>query len=233
VPFSLDNALHWLLSPLSGAATHHLDVRVVWHARLMVLAWAILLPLGAIAARFFKVTPGQDWPRVVDNRAWWHAHQALQYGGALLMLAGAALAWNSAAPVSTVGNLHGYLGWSVVALGALQVVSAWLRGSKGGPTDQQMRGDHYDMTSHRVWFERIHKTCGWTAIGLAVLTVILGLWAADAPRWMAVVLALWWLALLAWAVGLERTGRRINTYQAIWGPDMKHPGNQLPHSYRK
>ncbi len=233
MPFSLDHALHWLFSPLSGADTHHLDIRVMWHARLMVLAWAILVPLGVIAARYYKVTPMQDWPRVLDNRAWWNAHRALQYGGALLMLAGAALAWNGAAPASSVGTLHGYLGWAVVALGALQLASAWLRGSKGGPTDHQMRGDHYDMTAHRLWFERIHKTCGWAAVGVAVLTILVGLWAADAPRWMAVVLAAWWLALLAWGVGLERAGRHIDTYQAIWGPDLKHPGNRRPHSDRK
>ena len=49
---------------------------------------------------------------------------------------------------------------------------------------------------------------------------------ADAPRWMAVVLALWWLALLMLFVWLQLNERCIDTYQAIWGPDSRHPGNQ-------
>jgi hypothetical protein len=242
MPISLDHALHWLSSPLSGADSHHLDGWIVWHARLMVLAWAVLLPLGAIAARYYKVTPKQDWPRELDNRAWWHAHRSLQYSAALIMLAGLALVWKDSAPASTPAILHTYLGWGVLALGLVQLISAWLRGSKGGPTGLQMRGDHYDMTAHRRWFERIHKICGWTAVCAAVLTVILGLWAADAPRWMALVLSAWWLALLGWGVRLERAGRCIDTYQAIWGPDLKHPGNQRaqpgwgmlrPHDHRE
>jgi hypothetical protein len=222
---SVSGQINWWLSPISGAITHQIDPWIMWHARLMVLAWAILLPLGAIAARYFKVTPKQDWPRQLDNRAWWHAHQALQYSGVLLMLVGLALTWSSGSSQSLAAVWHGYLGWAVVAIGVLQVLSAWLRGSKGGPTEPQLRGDHYDMTAHRLWFERLHKTAGWLAIVAAVATVCLGLVAADAPRWMALVLAVWWLALIALAVRLERTGHGINTYQAIWGPDSSHPGN--------
>lgn len=192
----------------------------------MVLAWAILLPLGALAARYFKVTPRQDWPHHIDNRAWWHAHRGLQYGGVALMLAGTALAWNMGTQSGLVALWHRYAGWTVVALGVLQILSAWFRGSKGGPTEPQMRGDHYDMTRHRLRFEALHKSAGWLAVLLAVVTVTLGLIAADAPRWMPLVLALWWLGLFAIGLHLERAGRCIDTYQAIWGPDLKHPGNQ-------
>ncbi len=225
--------MRWWLSPLSGASQHHLDAWVMWHARLMVLAWAILLPLGAVAARYFKVTPKQDWPRHVDNRAWWHAHRALQYGGVLIMLVGTALVYNgrteSHLPVSAPSALtvwHGYLGWTMVLLGVLQILSAWLRGSKGGPTESQLRGDHYDMTRHRLAFEALHKGAGWLSVMLAIITIMLGLIAADAPRWMPLAVGLWWLGLLAASVYLERTGHCIDTYQAIWGPDVKHPGNQ-------
>ena len=226
VPTMFDDPLRWWLSPLSGASSHTLDTAVIWHARFMVLAWAVLLPLGAIAARYFKVTPRQDWPRQVDNRAWWHAHRSFQYLGVALMLAGAALAWKVGTQSSRVALWHGYFGWSVVTLGVLQILSAWARGSKGGPTEPQLRGDHYDMTRHRLWFEALHKGAGWLAVVLAIVTVTLGLIAADAPRWMPFTLALWWLGLLALGWHLERAGRCIDTYQAIWGPDMKHPGNQ-------
>ncbi len=223
-----EDPVGWWLSPLSGASSHQLDAAVMWHARVMVLAWAVLLPLGVLAARYFKVTPSQDWPHQIDNRAWWHAHRWLQYIGVVLMGVGVALAWRSGTPQAGVAQWHAYLGWSVVALGVLQVASAWARGSKGGPTEPQMRGDHYDMTPHRLRFEGAHKAGGWLAVLLAVLTVILGLIAADAPRWMGLVLGVWWVALGFAAVCLERAGRCIDTYQAIWGPDMRHPGNQRP-----
>ena len=230
MPTLFDDPLTWWLRPLSGASNHQLDATIMWHARAMVLAWAVLLPLGAVAARYFKVTPQQAWPHQPDNRAWWHAHRGLQYLGVAVMLIGTALVFNgragATAAAPTAALWHGYLGWSVVALGMLQVLSAWFRGSKGGPTDVQLRGDHYDMTRHRLWFEALHKSGGWLAVVLAIVTVALGLLAADAPRWMPLLLGAWWLILIAASVYLERNGRCIDTYQAIWGPDMKHPGNQ-------
>ena len=230
MPTLFDDPLRWWLAPLSGASSHQLDAAVMWHARAMVLAWAILLPLGAVAARYFKVTPQQDWPRQLDNRAWWHAHRGLQYLGVVVMLIGTALVFDwrgeAAATPSALAVWHGYLGWAVVALGLAQILSAWLRGSKGGPTDVQLRGDHYDMTRHRLWFEALHKGGGWLSIFLAVASVALGLVAADAPRWMPLVLALWWLGLIVASLHLQRAGRCIDTYQAIWGPDTNHPGNQ-------
>lgn len=230
MPTLFDDPLRWWLAPLSGASSHQLDAAVMWHARAMVLAWAILLPLGAVAARYFKVTPQQDWPRQLDNRAWWHAHRGLQYLGVAVMLMGTALVfdWRGEAAVapSALAVWHGYLGWAVVALGLVQILSAWLRGTKGGPTDLQLRGDHYDMTRHRLWFEALHKSGGWLAVILAIVSVALGLMAADAPRWMPLALTLWWLGLIVVSIYLERTGHCIDTYQAIWGPDAKHPGNQ-------
>ena len=164
--------LAWWLTPLSGASEHHLPDWVIWHARTMVAAWAVLLPLGVLVARYFKVTPRQDWPRVLDNRAWWHAHRGLQYGGMALVAVGTWLAWNQGAQASASAVWHHWLGWAVVILGAGQLISAWTRGSKGGPTEPTLRGDHYDMTPHRRWFERLHKGLGWLAIGAAVLTVV-------------------------------------------------------------
>jgi hypothetical protein len=221
----VESAFAWWLTPMSGAATHSLPAWAVWHARLMVLAWAVLLPLGVLAARYFKVTPQQDWPRVVDNRAWWHAHRGFQYIGITVMLIGAALAFGQGTSASAVAATHAGLGWLLVGLGAFQIVGAWLRGSKGGPTEAQLRGDHYDMTPHRRLFERLHKGGGWLALALAVLTIGLGLVAADAPRWMPLVLAAWWLALLVMAWRWQRAGRCVDTYQAIWGPSLSHPGN--------
>ena len=40
-------------------------MRAAWYR-----PWAVLLPLGALLARYFKVMPGQRWPDVLDNPRW-------------------------------------------------------------------------------------------------------------------------------------------------------------------
>ena len=223
----MDGLMGWLASPISGSATHNLAPWAVWHARSMVLAWAVLMPLGALVARFFKVLPGQDWPHVLDHKAWWHAHRTLQWAGAACMLLGLWLVWGQGSGLNDLARLHGWAGWAVCALGALQVVSGLARGSKGGPTSEQLAGDHYDMTPWRLAFERWHKSLGWLAVTAAVGVTLAGLVQADAPRWMLLLLLLWWSALVMAFAVLQRAGRCIDTYQAIWGPDPQHPGNCL------
>jgi hypothetical protein len=218
--------LPWLLAPLSGASTHHVSEGVAWHARLMVLAWAVLMPLGALVARYIKVMPQQDWPRQLDNKLWWHAHRWLQGAGVLVMSLGLVLALNEKADAASF--VHACLGWSVCVVAWVQVCLGVYRGSKGGPTDAQMGGDHYDMSRWRRVFERVHKGLGWLAIAVSIPTIVLGLLVADAPRWMALTLLVWWTGCWLAFVGLHRRGRCMDTYQAIWGPDPVHPGNQLP-----
>ena len=62
---------------------------------------------------------------------------------------------------------------------------------------------------------------------LAWGTTLLGLKLVDAPRWIPLLLGLWWLGLVLLAWQLQRRGCNIDTYQAIWGPDPTHPGNRL------
>jgi hypothetical protein len=228
---TLSTAWQWLSSPLSGSSEHLVNSNVIWHARLMVLAWGFCLPLGALVARYFKVTPGQDWPHVLDNTAWWHSHRLLQYGGVLAMSVGVYLVWPNHKTDGLVWNaagLHQAMGWCVLVLGWSQMLGGILRGSKGGPTDRQMAGDHYDMSRWRVVFESVHKSLGWLAIGLSVAVIVLGLLAADAPRWMLATLLVWWFVLCAVAVHLQRRGCCIDTYQAIWGPHTDMPGLKRP-----
>jgi hypothetical protein len=226
--------VHWWSMPLSGSPVHELHGWAVWHGRLMVLAWGVLLPAGALAARFWKRWPGQRWPERLDHPGWWWAHRVLQWSGVLVMSAGAALAFlnhPAAGPdlglPGTPGGWHGALGWALVAAGWVQVLASALRGTKGGPTDPASpHGDHYEMTPRRIAFERLHKGLGWAAVVASVGVIALGLVAADAPRWMPAVLAAWWALLLMLFVRWQREGRCLDTYQAIWGPDARHPGNR-------
>lgn len=220
--------LEWLLAPLDMARPHDVSGALAWHARLMTLAWGFLVPLGILSARYLKLWPGQKWPEELDHPGWWHLHRFCQYlAGALTLVA----LWLILNRVGRSGHLtpHTVIGWAVVVLGVLQFASAWLRGSKGGPTspapDGSWHGDHYDMTPRRLAFEYIHKFGGYLLAFLACAAIGLGLWQANAPRWMAIVIGLWWLLCVLAGVHWQRRGRAFDTYQAHWGTDRKHPGN--------
>lgn len=222
----MDLLMDWLSAPLVGQGEHHIAPWAMWHARSMVLAWGFLLPLGALAARFFKVLPGQNWPAQVDHTGWWHVHRAFQWAGFGLMLLGLYLVDGHAAGQGLLAQMHAWVGWFVVAVGTVQVAGGLIRGSKGGPTAEHMRGDHYDMTPWRLHFERLHKFLGWLALVASIGVIAVGLLVVNAPRWMALVLGVWWVALAFAFAWLQRSGRCIDTYQAIWGPDPAHPGNR-------
>ena len=83
------------------------------------------------------------------------------------------------------------------------------------------------MTRRRILFECVHKTTGYLLILLAVAAILTGRWAANAPVWMWVALAAWWSVLILAIAWLQRRGHAVDTYQAIWGPDSRHPGNNL------
>ena len=159
-----NDIFHWLIMPLSGSATHDISVWVSWHARLMVLSWGFLLPLGVIIARFFKVLPDQNWPQVLDNKFWWKTHLYGQVCGLLFALVGLGLILGHSKAATDLARWHAILGWSVMILGMTQALAGFARGSKGGPTDSTMRGDHYDMTAWRKSFEWLHKSLGYLGL---------------------------------------------------------------------
>jgi Eukaryotic cytochrome b561 len=220
--------IDWLLSPLSGSSGHLISESVAWHARLMVLAWGVIIPVAILLARYWKIWPGQRWPEELDHRAWWYGHKYGQTLAIALVSLGAYIAWKSSAIASSqMLKIHAILGWFLLLVGWMQILGAWLRGTKGGPTESYERGDHFDMTLKRRVFERIHKLLGWLALALAMVTMILGFIIADAPRWMMVCLTLWWLVLLALAWHWQRQSKCIDTYQAIWGSDPSLPGMKM------
>ena len=226
--FDPNGWVHWLLSPISGASHHEIAPWAYWHARMMVTGWGVLLPLGMIVARFFKIVRLSDWPATLDRKFWWHAHLGLQIGGILVMTVGLVLAYGRGEEASDLARLHHIFGWTVVLMVWTQVLGGMLRGKNGGPTGVTLRGDHYDMTPRRVAFEYLHKFGGWATLPLVVATTAIGLVMVDAPRWMPVLIGIWWIALVFAFARFQRQGRCIDTYQAIWGPETSHPGNARP-----
>jgi hypothetical protein len=227
--------LYWLLTPISGAGDHAVGEAIAWHGRLMVLAIGLLTPALIVVARFFKVTPQQDWPSQLDNPFWFVTHR--RWGHIIGALVAAALlsVLSDRGWISPWRNLHMLAGWAIVALVTIQIIGAWLRGTHGGPLDpftrqsrppQQWPGDHYSMTRRRITFEYVHKTGGYVLLALSAVALLSGLIAADAPRWMPIALGTWWVAMLGIFIVLQRAGRCIDTYQAIWGLDPALPGNR-------
>lgn len=221
----------WLLGVIDPERGHEVGFAISWHARSMVVAWGVLVPVGILIARYFKVMPGQNWPDTLDNQTWWHAHRIVQTLALILSIVGIWLIYTHMVPGTSLTKLswlHRYLGWTVIGLCLIQFASGLLRGTKGGPTDErgQLRGDHYDMTPRRVIFEWTHKIAGYLALILGVSAILLGLWQANAPRWMWIAIAGWWVILLIAATIFQKRRMDVDTYQALWGPDPKHPGNR-------
>jgi hypothetical protein len=231
----LAELLQWLVTPISGASDHAIAMPLAWHGRFMVLAMGLLTPPLIIVARFFKIMPRQNWPRQLDNPFWFIAHR--RWGhivGAIVAIAMAfvlaerGLQW-------PLQNVHTAAGWLLVFLVLVQLIGSWLRGSHGGPVDPFTRkprprelwpGDHFSMTRRRIIFEFVHKAGGYLLLALTVPALCTGLIAADAPRWMPLALGVWWLVMAGVFASLQRAGRCVDTYQAIWGLDPDLPGNR-------
>ncbi|MEM9582844.1 MAG: cytochrome b561 domain-containing protein [Pseudomonadota bacterium] len=221
--------LEWLLAPMDASRAHDVGWHLSWHARFMVLAWGILVPLGILIARYFKIVPWQKWPERLDSHIWWNSHRICQYSACIFMVIGLWFILN--APTLTISaGPHWYLGWASLCIAAMQIIGGILRGSKGGPTDLDrdgtLRGDHFDMTPRRLAFEYAHKLGGYLALLFASCAILSGLWQANAPNWMWLAICLWWCLLIIAAVIFQRRGMAIDTYQAIWGPDPDLPGNK-------
>jgi MFS family permease len=231
----IEVGVRWLLTPLSGSGDHSISMAIAWHGRLMVLGMAILMPPIILVARFFKITPRQNWPRQLDNPFWFVTHQRWGHLCGLIVIVALAFALVAAGWQTPWHSTHVALGWSVIALVFVQVIGAWLRGTHGGPVDpftrqrrppQEWPGDHFSMTRRRIAFEYIHKYAGYVLFGLTIVAILTGLVAADSPRWMPIVIGIWWLLMLGVFAWLQHAGRCIDTYQAIWGLDPELPGNR-------
>lgn len=224
------DALNWLLAPVDPARPHVIPAALSWHARIMVVAWVVIAPVAVLIARYFKITPRQNWPRDLDNPFWWRVHWMGQ--SAVLILSVLALAvivgWGAG---DVPARMHRGLGYALIVLAMAQAASGGLRGTKGGPTDPapdgSWAGDHYDMTRHRLIFEAAHRGLGVLLLLLSVVVTWLGLWAANAPWWMWLVIVGWWGGMILAAIWLQVTRGAADTYQAIWGPDPVHPGNRM------
>lgn len=144
----------------------------------MTVSWGILLPLGVIVARFYRHKEPTTGPK-----AWWFVrHQLSQYGGLLLATVGFALAIYMKWHTQHFDSVHAKLGLTVMIIGLLQPLNAFIRPKPG---------DKY-----RAIWSFCHKNLGYGAIVLAMPTIFLGLRIIVAPKGYTVAYAIV-LAMLA------------------------------------
>lgn len=241
---SLNEIIFWLTDPMRGGLPLALSEAARLHGLLTTLAAGVLMPLGVLLARYFKILPGQDWPRELDRRLWWVAHLGIAYAAAIVFLVGIVIIVfemggleDGEDAVEHLTHAHAWFGWLSLAMLAAIFINGWQRGTVGGPGKPApgtlgplhgVAGDHYDMTARRRWFERTHKLIGYLLLAELVACVITGLWYVNAPRGALVSLCAWWVMLLLFALRWERQGRCVDGYQAKWGPAMEHHGNRIP-----
>lgn len=213
-----------------------IDAHWDYHALLMTAVWFVLVPIAVVAVRFLKPRPTtygieRGTRRLDPKLLWWTIHYGVLYTAILLALIGMTVALLVDGGFS--GSVHSILGLGTILLGCLQIVSAWCRGTHGGkhgadsdPDDPATwRGDHFDMTRRRRWFEAYHKTTGYFTIVVALGAVATGLQQFWMPV-IAIFLGLVFVGLLALTVWLEGKGYRQDTYRSVYGNDAENPFNK-------
>ena len=213
-------------------------IEIHWdnHALLMTLAWFVVVPVAILAIRYFKPLPTtygieRGTGRFDRRLLWWTIHWTFLYAAIGLTLAGTVIAVVVSQGFS--GSVHAVFGLAATAMGCLQIVSAWLRGSHGGKhgaasdpdRPETWHGDHFDMTPRRRCFEAYHKAAGHLALALALAAAATGLlqhWVGAAALIVAAAVVLGLVLLVLFEV-LEM---RQDTYRSVYGNHPGHPYNK-------
>ena len=141
---------------------------VAIHAALMLLSWGLLLPTGAVLARFLK--GGFAPPQGSARATWYRLHRACQLTGVVGMLGGFVAIAVHKGPAQFVGFgvslAHMYTGIVVIALGLQQPIFALLRPHKPDAGEEP--------SALRAVWEVAHKYLGWLALLGGVTNCALG-----------------------------------------------------------
>ena len=206
------------------------------HAWLMFSIWIVLIPAVIVLTRFGKPPPSvagipKGSPKLGRKLFWFTLHRIGLFLLTAVSVLGGLIALAAVGGFS--GSLHASFGIATLLFGVLQLISARSRGTHGGrdPTlgsaDRPVfaRGDHYDMSSRRRWFEAYHKNVGYFTLVLAIGAVATGL----TQYWMTSIAIVFAIAMAAWivaAVVLDARGFRHDTYLSNFGTGAHHPFNK-------
>nr|BAK05803.1 predicted protein [Hordeum vulgare subsp. vulgare] len=163
------------------------------HGVLNAVSWGLLLPMGAIFARYLKTFRSAD-------PAWFYLHVTCQIIGYGVGVAGWATGINLGNESNGVTyGLHRSIGIAVFALATVQVFALFVRPRK----------DH----KYRVYWNAYHHAVGYAVIVLGILNIFKGMAILGVEqRWRtAYVAAVWVLGAVAvtleavtWSVVIRR-----------------------------
>ncbi|KAG1363424.1 Cytochrome b561 and DOMON domain-containing protein [Cocos nucifera] len=166
------------------------------HGVLNAVSWGILLPIGAIFARYLKTFHSAD-------PAWFYLHLSCQLTGYIVGVAGWATGLNLGSKSKGVRyTTHRNIGITLFSLATLQVFALFLRPNK----------DH----KYRFYWNIYHHLVGYTVIILGVINVFKGLTILNtAQKWttayITVISILGGIALsleaITWIIVLRRKSR--------------------------
>ncbi|GFQ00020.1 cytochrome b561 and DOMON domain-containing protein at5g47530 [Phtheirospermum japonicum] len=124
------------------------------HGLLNAISWGILLPIGAVFARYLKVFPSAD-------PAWFYLHASCQASAYIIGVAGWAtgLRLGSQSP-GVQYTAHRIIGIVLFCLGTLQVSAMLLRPKK----------EH----KHRMYWNIYHHCIGYSVIVLSIVNIFKG-----------------------------------------------------------
>ncbi|KAJ1290272.1 hypothetical protein BS78_02G230500 [Paspalum vaginatum] len=181
------------------------------HGVLNTVSWGILLPLGAIFARYLKAFEAAD-------PAWFYLHVACQLTGYAVGVSGWATGINLGKESRGVTYTdHRNIGIAVFALGTLQVLALFLRPNK----------EH----KLRVYWNMYHHSVGYTVIVLGVVNIFKGMSILGVEqRWRTayigavcvLVVAAAALEAVTWGVVVRRRKAERKTFSTASNGHLPH-----------
>jgi len=188
------------LSGTGTAASNSRLHRRNLHGVLNAVGWGILIPLGAIIARYLRVFEAAD-------PAWFYLHITCQMAGYALGVAGWGLGLKlGSESVGLIYHPHRNIGIAIFCLATLQVFALFLRPDK--------------KSKYRKYWNVYHHSVGYSVIVLAAINIFKGLnILKPATGWktgyIVIIATLAGVALvleaITWAIVLRRR-KRNNSY---------------------
>ncbi|CAN6290354.1 unnamed protein product [Urochloa humidicola] len=147
-------SLDFLSGSSTGASNSRLHRKNI-HGVLNTVAWGILIPTGAIIARYLRVFESAD-------PAWFYLHIACQCSGYILGVAGWGLGLKlGSESVGVTYHPHRNIGIAIFCLATLQVFALLLRPDK--------------KNKYRFYWNIYHHSVGYSVIVLAAVNIFKGL----------------------------------------------------------
>ena len=154
----------------TGKVTSEWDVLHVTHGAIMVVAWAVLIPMGIFSAAFCPRHANRH--RHAGKPLWFTLHRWLQVLGVLSTVASAALVYTTVKG-DHLSRTHHRLGLGTLILAVLQPLNAVIRPSPP-------RRGHPRSRCRCLW-EVVHKPVGYFAAVVGLYTIDSGLHTIEPP----------------------------------------------------